>query len=216
MYTLRTAPCFRSAILKTYDDCLREILGGVTNNLLEQDSQAWVQATLPVKLGGLGVWRAIDIVPSAYLASVHLTSELVDDILPPSFSSQSVPFKEEAKLFWSMGHECHPPEEILAHRQKAWDSLRTTSTAQRLLHNAINDVEHARLLSVSDKEPGAWLRALPVSSLGLRMDDNTVRIAVALLLGTPVCRPHQCQHCSAMVDEFGRHTLSCRQSEGRH
>ena len=37
-------------------------------------------------------------------------SELVDDILPPSFSSQSVPFKEEAK--------CHPPEEILAHRQK--------------------------------------------------------------------------------------------------
>ena len=108
MYTLRTAPCFRSAVLKTYDDCLREILGGVTNNLLEQDSQAWVQATLPVKLGGLGVRRAIDIAPSAYLASVYLTSELVDDILPPSFSSQSVPFKEEAKLFWSMGHECHP------------------------------------------------------------------------------------------------------------
>ena len=77
----------------------------------------------------------------------------------------------------------------------------------------INDAEHARLLSVSDKELGVWLRALPVSSLRLRMDDNTVRIAVALRLGTPVCCPHQCQHCSAMVDEFGRHALSCRQSE---
>ncbi len=35
LYILRTAPCFRSATLETYDDCLREILGGVTNNLLE-------------------------------------------------------------------------------------------------------------------------------------------------------------------------------------
>ena len=66
------------------------------------------------------------------------------------------------------------------------------------------------------KESGAWLRALPVSSLGLRMDDDTVRIAVGLRLGTSVCGPHQCQHCSAMVDEFGRHALSCRRSEGRH
>ncbi len=35
LYILRTAPSFRSATLETYDDCLREILGGVTNNLLE-------------------------------------------------------------------------------------------------------------------------------------------------------------------------------------
>ncbi len=41
LYILRTAPCFRSATLETYDDCLREILGGVANNLLERDSQAW-------------------------------------------------------------------------------------------------------------------------------------------------------------------------------
>ncbi len=61
-----------------------------------------------------------------------------------------------------------------------------------------------------------WLRALPVSSLGLRMDDNTVRVAVGLRLGTSICGPHQCQHCSVIVDELGRHALSCRQSEGRH
>ena len=44
----------------------------------------------------------------------------------------------------------------------------------------------------------------------------TWKIAVGLWLGTSVCGPHQCQHCSAMVDEFGRHALSCRRSEGRH
>ncbi len=43
-----------------------------------------------------------------------------------------------------------------------------------------------------------------------------MRIAVGLRLGTPICGPHQCHHCSDVVDELGRHALSCRRSEGRH
>lgn len=52
-------------------------------------------------------------------------------------------------------------------------------------------------------------------TLGLHMDDNTVRIAVDLRLGIPVYGPHQCQHWPALVNNLGRHALSCR-SEGRH
>ena len=216
LYILRTAPCFRSVTLESYDDCLREILGTVTNNLLERDSQAWAQATLPVKLGGLGIRSAVSVAPSAFLASVHSTSELVSEILPPTYASQPAPFVEEAVSVWSVGHECLPPEDVAATSQKLWDFPRTASLAQRLLDDATSDVERARLLAVSAKESGAWLRALPVSSLGLRMDDNTVRIAVGLRLGTPICGPHQCHHCSVVVDELGRHALSCRRSEGRH
>ena len=65
-------------------------------------------------------------------------------------------------------------------------------------------------------ESGAWLHALPISNLGLRLDDDSVRIAVGLRLGTPLCSPHQCQRCGQSVDSFGRHSLSCRKSEGRH
>ena len=64
---------------------------------------------------------------------------------------------------------------------------------------------------MSAKEAGAWLRALPVSSVGLRMDDDTVRVAVGLRLGTRVCGPHNCKHCETVVDELGRHALSCSQ-----
>ncbi len=65
-------------------------------------------------------------------------------------------------------------------------------------------------------ETGAWLDVLPISSLGLRMDDNTIRVAVGLRLGAPLCRPHSCYHCGAGVDSLGTHGLSCRSSEGRH
>ena len=73
------------------------------------------------------------------------------------------------------------------------------SASERLLSRAGNDEERARLLSVSTKESGAWLRALPVSALGLRVDDDTVRVAVGMRLGTAICGPHSCQRCGSAV-----------------
>ena len=55
---------------------------------------------------------------------------------------------------------------------------------------------------------------MPISSLGLRMDDDTIRIAVRL--GSTLCHPHQCSHCGAEVDSSAMHGLSCRWSVGRH
>ncbi len=65
-------------------------------------------------------------------------------------------------------------------------------------------------------EAGAWLQALPAPNLGLRMDDETVRVAMGLRLGTPLCQPHECSHCGSEVDPLGTHGLSCRWSEVRH
>ena len=36
------------------------------------------------------------------------------------------------------------------------------------------------------KQSGAWLNALPLTSLGLRLDDESVRIATGLCLGVPI------------------------------
>ena len=66
------------------------------------------------------------------------------------------------------------------------------------------------------KESGAWLNALPVRSLGLRMDDATMRISMGLRLGLPLCQSHTCQHCGAEVSQFATHGLSCRKCAGRH
>ena len=48
------------------------------------------------------------------------------------------------------------------------------------------------------------------------MDDDTIRVAIGLHLGSSFCRPHVCAHCGVEVDSLATHGLSCRWSEGRH
>ena len=85
-----------------------------------------------------------------------------------------------------------------------------------LLATAPDPLSKARLLSASKKESGSWLHTLLVTPLGLRMDDNTSRIAIGLRLGAPLCIPHLCHHCGSNVDMLGTHGLSCCFSAGRH
>src|SRR5664279_2184793 len=56
--------------------------------------------------------------------------------------------------------------------------------------------------------------ALPISSCGLRLDNEAVRVAVGLRLGTKLCEEHTCP-CGAKVDPEGTHGLACRKSSGR-
>ncbi|GAU97252.1 hypothetical protein RvY_08579 [Ramazzottius varieornatus] len=78
-----------------------------------------------------------------------------------------------------------------------------------------NMTSKARLMAVSTKISGTWLHALPASSLGNLLDDNTLRISVGLWLGSRLCQPHMCR-CGEVVDEYGLHGLSCPRSSGRH
>ena len=71
-------------------------------------------------------------------------------------------------------------------------------------------------MAVSCPESGAWLNALPIAALGLRMSDDVVRVAAGLRLGVPLCRPHLCISCGEDVNILGTHGLSCRFSKGRH
>ena len=70
-YILRTVPCFtRPDILQSYDIVIKEALEAILNTSLQQDL-CWMQSTLPVNLGGLGIRLASEIALPAYLSSVH-------------------------------------------------------------------------------------------------------------------------------------------------
>ena len=48
---------------------------------------------------------------------------------------------------------------------------------------------------------------MPITSCGLRLDDEAVRVAVGLRL----CAPHQCQ-CGSLVTAHGLHSFICKKA----
>ena len=62
---------------------------------------------------------------------------------------------------------------------------------------------------------GNWLNSSPITSIGLRMSNETILVAIDLRLEAKLCEPHQCT-CGALVDARGLHGHSCRRSACRH
>lgn len=216
LYTLRTSPCFASPELGLYDKELRATTSSITNIHFGEQDPAWTQASLPVRQGGLGIRSAVQLAPSAFLASAAASSDLVHQILPDRLHSIPYKIRDEALAVWKQDADLTPPSESSSHHQKNWDLPKVGETSKTLLERAPDAKSRARLLAAANKETGAWLNALPVAAAGLRMDDDTVRVAVGLRLGTPLCQPHHCSLCGAEVDNSATHGLSCRRSEGRH
>ena len=216
LFTLRTSPSFLSPSLSLYDDKLRSIVSSITNSHLTYEDHAWTQATLPVKYGGLGIRSAVQLAPSAFPASAAGSSDLAHQLLPSGLQCTPLLHVAEGVALWSQLHSQPPPVDTLSHHQKSWDTPVVMATFDTLLEDATDATPTARLLAASTSESGAWLNALPISSLGLRMDNNTIRVAVGIRLGTQFCKPHICHHYGSEVDGFGIHGLSCRWSEDRH
>ena len=150
---LRTSPCFLSPSLQEYDSLLMSTVSSIAN--IHFEDPAWSQAILPVRSGGLGIRSAVQLAPSAFLASAAACSELITHILPPHLScSTSTPHQDEALSLWSRGHDTPPPEGTARYRQKAWDSVRVVASVDNLLEDAPDMYPPARLLAASSRESG--------------------------------------------------------------
>ena len=59
-----------------------------------------------------------------------------------------------------------------------------------------------------------WLNVVPYKNLGLKLDDQQLRISIGLRLGANICVAHTC-HCGKRVERDGLHGLSCTKNAGR-
>jgi hypothetical protein len=214
LHTLRASPCSGHPALERFDGLLRECVSTITNTDLT-DVQ-WIQASLPVRNGGLGVRRVSSLAPSAFLASAAGTRDLQDLILHRcDVSADSA--VDHALEQWMIIHgqsDVSHPVGTSAAKQREWDKPNICADLARLRASLPDRHHQARLLAVSAPHSGDWLHALPISSCGLRLDDEAVRVAVGLRLGVKLCEPHQCP-CGAKVNPEGTHGLACRRSAGR-
>ena len=166
LYLLRTSPCFRSTKLVEFDEILRSITSDVLNVNLS-DEMTWLQASLPVFSGSIGVRSAVQLAPSTFLALAAGCHALTKEILPPRFHSTSCPEVEEALELWRSHTSAEVPSSPSNSWQKAWDSPQVDARFQLLIKNSQDPTAQARLLGAASKESGAWLNAPPPPPPGI-------------------------------------------------
>jgi len=214
MYLLRTAPCFKSIELINYDIALRDSLSILLNVKLEDDN--WMQASLPVWAGGLGIRGAEALAPSAFLASVSGTTDLVTKLLPQRYLTRPCALTPLAQAKWQavVGINVALPQPPASFKQRTWDSAIASAMADQSLSAVSDHASRARLLACRSRGAGDWLHALPLANIGLKLSDAAVSIAISLRIGCPAVHEHTCV-CGATVQTNGHHGLSCLKSAGR-
>ena len=211
-YVLRTAPMYKcSGTLRRIDDMVRRALVSTTNVNIE--GQSWTQASLPARFGGLGVRAISSLALPCFVASLKSSLPLARTICPQLADGDPDTLVSAIGQFVDKFGTTDIPTGDESLLQRSWDEVASRVGFQGLLGSS-NQVHRARLLAASAPNSGAWLQIVPLPSLGLLMDAQTVRTSVALRLGEPICEPHPCR-CGSRVDRLGHHGLSCRYSAGR-
>ena len=211
IHTLRCTPCLGHETLHKFDDFLKTGLGNITN-LSISDIQ-WVQASLPVNIGGLGIRRVASLALPAFLASaavihilqsllLHKSHHLPDLHRDNLLSTWLTTFNSSAQAFSSDG------------KQSALDKPVIAADVAAVKSHFGGSFNTARLLVVSAPHSGDWLHALPLATCSLKLENEAIRIAVGLRLGINLREPHQCP-CSKLVDARGSHGLSCKRGTAR-
>ena len=211
IFKLRNSPCYRlHEELIQFNETLRKAASTVCN--VNFDDAGWLQSTLPVAQGGLGLSSAVNVSLPAYASSLSATRHIVGQILQDVFEScQTFEVESVAERWTELEHELITTDKKPF--QRYWSSavhealflsLKTGAPPSRI----------ARILTAAQGHSDDWITAYPIAQVGTRLDDETLRISVALRVDVNVCLAHKCR-CGSTVKSDGLHPLSCRFSAGR-
>ena len=95
------------------------------------------------------------------------------------------------------------------------ENLVAKKIAKELLDNASGPLYQARLLAAAAPHSGDWFLAPQITAVGLRMTNETIRIATGMRLGIGICEPHLCP-CEKQVESRGIHGRHSAARISRH
>ena len=82
------------------------------------------------------------------------------------------------------------------------------------LINCADDTEKARFAAATARHSSEWLHAMPITTCGLALSNDELRISVCLRLGLQLFRSYQCMN-GEIVDELGQHCFICKRNSGK-
>jgi hypothetical protein len=163
LYFLRTTPSFSIVSeLARFDEIVRHTLCEVLN--IDLNSNQWIQASLPVQKGGIGIRRATMIAPSAYISSWTCTIKLGESILPQISTTQINTDLEQMVTLWTGLSGTDSPSLNLPLKQSSLDKSIADASFTHLLSQATSPIDSARLVACNSKHSGCWINAVPCSS----------------------------------------------------
>ena len=97
----------------------------------------------------------------------------------------------------------------------SWDAPIARTLSEVVFTSAESVIARARLKAAASAHSRDWLNAPPITSIGLLLSDEDIRLSVAQRLGVKACSPYTCV-CDKFIDARGLHGLSCKRSMARH
>ena len=193
--------------LGKFDENIRSTLAGIIHSPIPDD--AWSQAVLSFSYRGLGLGEATKIAPAAFTASCTMVRSLVVELLPNLPTDDFIfPWESSSK---KMLFDVIAQNKALLPDQLTQSTLRhvldSLSFDHLLSHSDIRNQVRLNALSAS-RETSAWLKAIPIASLGLDILGSEFNIALQIWLGIPLIPSLICP-CTQFIDQYGDHLLGC-------
>ena len=142
---MRCSPSVDNPALDLFDGHLRSALSRITYTSLSNTQ--WLQASLPIKHGGLGISQVRSLALPAFLASAASTSDLQSQILLASACTADTQF-DTYLADWQAAHGPLSPSDPLTVKQSVWDKPGILSS-RTTVESAISD---------SCQKPDSWRR----------------------------------------------------------
>ena len=118
-HLMRCSPSVDNPALVDFDKLLRCAVSHLTN--CDLTDEQWSQASLPIKMGGLGVRQVFSLALPAYLAAAASTALLQNTILGAVTSLEDPVFAVYLSKWQSIPCAALPPDSLPA-KQSFWDT----------------------------------------------------------------------------------------------
>lgn len=195
-------------LLHDMDMKMKSALETLLNTSL--DTVQWIQSSLPVNFGGLGIRSFLEISLPAYLSSISGVKDIVSTLINIQDYESEMPYLREASMRWTEVNHGELPEN--PNSQFSWDQINIKRIVSELI--LPNEIEQFRFLLLQNKMSGAWLNVVPSPNIGTFLNNDVIRTCIGLRLGSKLCHPFVCA-CGVPVDSLGRHGLHCKKNPGK-